>query len=402
MKLYPYIPMMLLLAAGLIQAAEAKNPAQLQREISQLTNSLDSQQAESDAAEAEITRLEKKLGEVSQQYFQTEQAIEDTQVKLQAANTKKLKLDADLDAQRSGLAQQLQALYAAGEQSYLRLLLRQDDPSDISRTIRYLEYLNKNRVTRIQRIQKTLEDIIPLRDTIDKNQRNLQNLNKQLEQQKADIEGTLSTRSSSLTKLNGDIRTKKKQLDKLRADDITLQQFVDHIATQPSDNKNDKTPAPAPITDKPDKAATKPNPTAIPVTASFTPDKPFSSLKGGLSWPISGKIIHPFGSQRNEKQQWKGVVIAAAGGTKVKAVARGKVVFAGWMDGYGHLIILEHDNKFLSLYGYNRAVYKKEGSIVGANETIAAVGNSSGQNQDGLYFEIRQGTAPQNPARWCH
>jgi septal ring factor EnvC (AmiA/AmiB activator) len=71
------------------------------------------------------------------------------------------------------------------------------------------------------------------------------------------------------------------------------------------------------------------------------------------------------------------------------------------MDGYGYLVILEHDSKYLSLYGYNRTLYKKEGDIVNAGDIIAAVGNSSGQKQDGLYFEIRQGNTPQNPAKWC-
>ncbi len=136
-----------------------RNSKQLQRDIRQLSTSLKSQKGESQALQDEVTQLEKKLGDISDKHYQTEKKIETTRIKLDEANLKKLKLDTDLASQKSGLAQQLQALYSAGEQSHLRLLLRQDEPSDISRTIRYFEYLNKSRVTRIQGIQKTLKEI---------------------------------------------------------------------------------------------------------------------------------------------------------------------------------------------------------------------------------------------------
>jgi septal ring factor EnvC (AmiA/AmiB activator) len=112
-------------------------------------------------------------------------------------------------------------------------------------------------------------------------------------------------------------------------------------------------------------------------------------------------MIHRYGSIRNAKQRWRGVVIAAPGGRKVRAVARGKIEFAGRLNGYGYLIIIRHDKSYRSLYAYNRAIYKKTGQTVNAGEVIAAVGNSGGQAQNALYFEIRRGTRLQNPSRWC-
>lgn len=415
MKFYPYlIPLLLMFPWGGLNAADAEKQQQaLQRDIRQLSNSLKSQKGESAALEDEVTQLEKKLGSISDKHYQTEKKIESTLAKLAEANSKKLRLDSDLNTQKSGLAQQLQALYSAGEQSHLRLLLRQDKPSDISRTIRYFEYMNENRVGRIQHVQKTLQDIDVVRTGIEKDRSYLQELTQALEQQKAEIETTLNARSSALSNLRSDIRSKEKQLGKLKAEEGELQGILDKLAAKAAEKEAVTTKAP----DKPepvkDKETTKPtqskasttsdadNTDSKPVKTGFTPDRPFSSLRGKLPWPVNGRVIHRYGSTRNEKQSWKGVVIAASGGTKVKAIARGRVAFSGWMDGYGHLIIIEHDNRYMSLYGYNRAVYKKEGAAVNAGETIASVGNSSGQSQDALYFEIRQGTTPQNPARWC-
>ncbi|MBU0657037.1 MAG: peptidoglycan DD-metalloendopeptidase family protein [Gammaproteobacteria bacterium] len=402
MKVYTYLCILLLLPWGNLQAADTSRQKQLQREIRQLSNSLNSQKSESGTLQAEVTRLEKKLGDTSRQYYQTENKIESILAKLQDANQKKLKLEAELDTQKAGLAQQLQALYSTGGQSHLRLLLRQDDPSDISRTVRYFGYLNENRIARIQKIDKTLTEIETLRTSIDKDRTYLQELNSTLEQQKKDIESTLASRSSTLSRIKTDIKGKQAKLDKLKAEESRLQAVIDQVARQAEARATDKKQTESPTRSSSEKGTpSKSKPSETPVKTSFTPDKPFSTLRGRLSWPVRGKIIHNYGSARNEKQRWKGVVISASGGSSVKAVAKGRVAFSGWMDGYGHLIIIEHDNRYMSLYGYNRAVYKKEGAIVGANETIAAVGNSGGRSQDGLYFEIRQGASPQNPARWC-
>lgn len=387
--------------------AAEKSQKQLQREIRQLSNSLQTQQNQSDNLRSEVTRLEKELGEISRKHYQTEQDIEATQTQLKDANEKKIKLEAELEVQKSGLAQQLQALYTAGEQSHLRLLLKQDAPSDISRTIRYFEYLNENRMERIQRVNDTIREIDTVRINIEKDRIRLQRLTQELEEQKTSISSTIKARESALGKLKTDIKSKQQRLSKLKAEEAELQRMVEKLARQAEEKAAAKSRQAAAAKTQSAASAAKSTPASskatqgVPVRTSFTPDQPFSTLRGRLSWPTKGKIIHSYNSRRNEKQKWRGVVIAAQGGTPVKAVAKGRVAFAGWMNGYGHLIIIEHDKNYMSLYGYNRAVYKQEGAIVKANETIAKVGNSGGQSQNALYFEIRKGTTPQNPARWC-
>lgn len=388
-KSYQYTIFLLIMLLATAHAADRQT--QVRREIRQISGDLSKQQDTSNDLQSEVTQLEKKLGALDRQIYQNEKAIENSQLKLHKSNQRKAQLESSLNLQKAGLAQQLQALYAAGEQSYLRMLMKQDDPADLSRNIRYFKYMNDNRVKNIQSISKTLHELTSVQDNINKEQQKLQELIRTQSRDKADMQATLDIRASKLSSLKKEIKSAQKQLGKLQAEDAKFQETVTQIASNTT-----ATTKPADRAEIP-----QPEPKGTPVSTHQTPNQPFSTLKGGLSWPVKGKITHPYGSRRNEKQNWRGVVIAAPGGAKVHAVARGKVAFSGWMDGYGHLIIIEHDNGYLSLYGYNRAVYKGKGTIVNANETIAAVGNSGGQDQDGLYFEVRQGTTPQNPARWC-
>lgn len=409
MKFLAFSILALLGAAGIVYAADTQKQQQVQQEIEQVFSNLNNQQTQSNTIQKEITRLEQKLGDISRQEYQTEKKIEEVSSRLLGANEKKLKLDAELKLQKAGLAQQLQALYTSGNQSYLRLLLRQDEPSDLSRTIRYFEYMNESRIKRIQKVNKTAKEVNSMHLNINQDRQTLEQLQQNLAQQKSELQSTLSERADMLVTLKRDIRTSQQRLSALKQEDADLQLVVDKLSkrnVEPSTSES-KTSTKEILLSK---AATPAEPQAKTTTpiimnaetaAALNPSKPFASQRGKMSWPISGKVIHPYNSVRNEKQRWRGVVIAAAGGTRVKAIAKGRVAFAGWMNGYGHLIIIEHDHTYMSLYGYNRAVYKKEGDIVQANETIAAVGNSSGQSQDALYFEVRQGTDPQNPARWC-
>ena len=392
---YSIVCLALIGAAG--YAADLEKQQQLQQEIHQLSHTLETQTANSNTLEAEVTRLEKQLGNLDKQAYQTERKIESTQQRLRDTNQKKIKLEVSLNTQKTGLSQQLQAMYAAGEQSYLRLLLKQDEPADISRTFHYFKYLNENRVKRIKDVKQTLSGVEKSQVEITQDQQALKALTDDLSKQKASLESTLSARSSALEKLDADINSKQKRLTALQQAEAALQSVLDRLADNQSNSAalepTHLNPAPDPLMQGLNIQTTE--------NVKYSARSPFSNLKGKLAWPVNGRIRYPYNSRRNEKQRWTGVVIEAAGGAKVKAIAKGRVVFSGWMNGYGHLVILDHDGKYMSLYGYNRAVYKREGETVKPNETIAAVGNSGGQNINALYFEIRQFTTPQNPANWC-
>ena len=127
----------------------------------------------------------------------------------------------------------------------------------------------------------------------------------------------------------------------------------------------------------------------------------FVKTKGHLLWPTQGKISEPYGHAMAGNIKSNSVIIAAHSGQNVYAIASGKVVFSNWLRGFGLLIIIDHGNGYMSLYGYNRSLYKKTGDTVKAGDLIASVGQSGGQSKPGLYFALRHNNQPLNPSKWC-
>ena len=127
----------------------------------------------------------------------------------------------------------------------------------------------------------------------------------------------------------------------------------------------------------------------------------FTQLKGRLKLPVTGELTNRFGGQRADTgTAWKGLFIRASTGSSVKALGPGSVVFADWLRGFGNLLIIDHGDGYMSLYGNNEAVLKQEGEQVTAGEIIATVGNSGGNPESGLYFEVRYHSRPIDPLQW--
>jgi len=362
--------------------AEEKSAIKLQKEISELSNTLENSRQQSKALKNEMSKLDQQLNSISQKQHQTETKITDTEKTLSKNNRKRNRLTKELAKEKDALAQQLQALYLAGEQSHLRLLFRQDEPSDISRTMKYLEYLNNARIKQIKDTQNTIKEINQIESQITKDRESLKLLAKELIKQKEEIRVLLNQRTASRKQIQTSIANDEKALAKLKQQEASLQTVVASI------------PEPA-VQDK-----AEPEPTGKKVSTHDVPSKPFTTLRGKLSWPLDGNVQHRYRSKRSGQLRWNGVFIKAKGGSKIKAVAQGKVVFSDWMDGYGYLTIIQHDKNYLSLYAHNRALYKKEGEKVNANEVIAAAGNTGSLQTNGLYFEIRKGQNTVDPEKW--
>lgn len=126
-----------------------------------------------------------------------------------------------------------------------------------------------------------------------------------------------------------------------------------------------------------------------------------AGLSRGAPWPLRGNLLGRFGQTRPDTGDvWRGILINASAGAPVKAIASGSVVFANWVKGYGNLIIIDHGNDYLSVYGYNQSLSRHVGDSVRAGEVVARAGSTGGQVEPALYFEIRQGTRPVDPMQW--
>ncbi len=428
-KLPFFISTILLLSLCLPFVSHADTSAQqnkLQKKISKASSNLKTSRSVSRNLKKKVHQAEDKLNDISRKLHTTEKKINKLTTNLNKSNKERSKLLLKTNQEKGALAQQMQALYTSGKQSHLRLLLKQDDPSDISRTVKYFEYMNKHRLNRIGVIKTRLDKIKTLQTQINKDSQALKALQTKQRGRKSLLKKVVKEKETALKNQKKIVYSQEQQLAKLRKEEARVQGLIQRLAEkrQREERQRQKALAKAKVDkeraelerrkQQASKKAAKQSASkaikAIPkkapkkkvaaVNRHYVPNKPFSKLRGKLSWPVRGKLTQSYGSVRNSKQRWKGVVISAAAGTRVHAIARGKVEFSGRLRGYGYLVIIRHDKNYRSLYAYNRSVYKKEGEIVKAGDTIAAVGNSGSQSKSGLYFEIRKGTAPQNPKRW--
>ncbi len=404
-------------SSAICAESNQKKQNQLQKKINTASTSLKNSRVVSNKLKKYVRVAEDKLNRVSRELYKTERDIKRVTKKLAKANKIKAELIRDTEDQKKALAQQMQALYTSGKQSHLRLLLKQDDPSDISRTTKYFEYMNRHRLKKISSISKKIKSVKRIQEQINKDAKRLQELRKKQKSKKIILKSAVKEKERALKKQRRVVLSKEQRLAKLVKQETRLKSIIEGLARKQKKEARELARKRATLAVKKEKKIKKVKRTKLAsktnkkkkvtkrklaqVRTHFVPNKPFSSLKGKLSWPVRGSILHRYGSTRNAKQRWKAVVISAPGGARVRAVARGKVEYSGRLKGYGYVIIIRHDKNYRSIYGYNRSVYKREGQIVKAGEVIAAVGNSGGLSRTGLYFEIRRRTTHQNPARWC-
>lgn len=406
------------LCCGLsLSSAYAETQQQkIQNEISKASSSLNKAKAYSSSLEKELSKNQAEINRLSRKEYETEQSISRITQQLIESNKKKQDLSVRIKDEKEALAKQLLAMYSSGEESHLRLLLKEDDPSDISRTTKYFEYLNRSRVKRIERVRQTLKEAEALEASITQDRQALNQLRISLAQDKKQLSAELRKNEIALGRAKSEVVDKSKELAKLKKQEAALQAVFEKLvreqqakarqeAARVAANKAAaaaKSQASSAAAQPKQVVAAKPAPKPTPpADLKFVANRPFSSLRGRLPWPVQGTLYKKYGSKRNDKQTWKGVLIKAPGGQRVHAVARGKVEYAGPLRGYGYVVILQHDNSYRTLYAYNRAVYRKTGDIVKGGDVIGAVGNSGEHSENALYFEIRKGATTKNPSRWC-
>ena len=297
--------------------------------------------------------------------------------------TQHKKISDEIEAERNQLKKLFYQQYIGGQQDYLRLVLSQQDPNQIARDIYYHRQLSQAHANSIKNLQYNQNEIETLtkvsrqkKDEITANQTEYFNQRKKLEQEKA-------KHKMILAQVSGQISQQQQEISKLEKDEKRLTNLINEINRLLVQEKSDNTV----INNK------LPNASATGVA--------FSTLKGKLNLPVRGKLVNTFGGQRSGKHvTWKGLFIESPTGSEVKAISAGRVVFADWLRGFGNLIILDHGNNYMSLYGNNATLHKQVGESIRSGDTIATVGNSGGNTNSGLYFELRHGGKPFDPLTW--
>ena len=274
---------------------------------------------------------------------------------------------------RTNLARYVRAAYATGRQDQFKLLLNQENPATLSRALTYYAYFNRDRAERIRALAMVLQQLADIKESTTRDTARLARLREQKATARKRLDGQRQARRDVIARLSRDLGDQDARLERLRQDEQTLAELVAGLARELADI------APAEIR-----------------------QVPFRQLKGKLPWPSVGKIRHKFGTPRGSGDlSWKGVLVTARPGTPVHAVSHGRVAFADWLRGFGLLMIIEHGDGYMSLYGHSESLFKDVGDWVEAGEIIGKVGDSGGRKSSGLYFEIRHLGKPVDPMRWC-
>ncbi len=354
------------------QGASAQRLAELRRRISELAARLRADLSARDRVSAELREVERRSGALEAEIRALDERLGEGERRLATLRARREAARRDLAALLDALARQLRTGYAIGRRDELKLLLNLERPATLSRVLAYHGYFARARARRIAALRVAIGEMRELADSIARANAALAALRADKDRARARLAGERERRAGLLARIEGTIADRSRRLERLQADEKRLTELLASLARELAD-----------IPLEVDRAAR------------------FAARKGRLPWPVAGRLRRAFGTPRpGGTLTWKGVLVAAPRGAPVRAIHRGRVAYADWLRGYGLLLIIDHGEGFMTLYGHNQSLFKEAGDWVEDGELIATVGDSGGISEPGLYFEIRRRGRPINPRRW--
>ena len=343
-------------------------------------------------SKAAIKRADRDLRKLSKEQSQTQQNLR----KLRADGSR---LEGTIKQQKTRLGQILRAMQTAGGDQHLKLLLSGDNPNRINRELQYLAYVTQAQAQLIEAMRGNLHAIEKNRRKTQGAKTRLDRIAKRKQAKKHELEKEKKRRAVLLTKLAKQLKAKRKEAKRLERNQKRMSALVNRLTRLIAKRKRD-----AAARRRKQLAKSKTGKKQKGLVNRYEPvasnDGKFARQRGKLRLPVKGVITERFGSRPEAGPARKGLFIKTSKGARIKAVASGKVVFADWLRGFGNLIIIDHGSQYMTIYGNNQTLYKKEGQAVKAGDVIAAAGNSGGHKDSGLYFEMRRRGKAFNPLKW--
>ena len=345
----------------------------LRARMTELQRQLEAARTKESAYSREVREVEQRIGALQRDLQSLKQQRREGEQHLAALEQEYRNASGALERERGLLARQLRAAYLIGRQEQVKLLLNQEDPARLGRTLIYYRYLNDTRLERIAKVESLLQQL----DTVQQQIAAQRDALARQEARQADELEKLAAerlrREGLLVELQKEIRAQGGQLAKMQKDEKQLQGLVEGLQR------------------------------ALAEVALVPGGKrqPFAKLKRKMPWPVSGELAASFGDRREVGAlRWRGAFITAPADEEVRAVAHGRVVFADWLRGFGLLVIIDHGDDYMTLYGHNQSLFKKVGDQVEPGEVIAGVGDTGGMPRTGVYFELRHKGEPIDPKGW--
>lgn len=346
----------------------------IERQVQNLGQELIGRNAERQALIKELEERERDVAALAIAGRELDQLVREQTRVAEELRARQAEEQQALKAELVRLSELVRAAYVMGRADGLRMLLNQEDPLRASRIISYFVYFNRERVGRIQAVEARAERLALLAGDAEREAARLVDLAKQQDATRTRLIDAKRERAAVLADLERAISTGEEDVASLRQDAENLRLLVEHLRQRAQ------------------------------IRAELdVQQEPFAQRRGRLAWPLlEGRVRAAFGSPRvGSGLVWDGVLLAAREGEEVRAVYNGRVVYADWLTGFGMLLVIDHGDGYMTLYGHNEALLKEVGEWVSANEVVALSGNSGGRGDAMLYFAIRRNGEPLDPAAWC-
>jgi septal ring factor EnvC (AmiA/AmiB activator) len=349
------------------QEAQARQKLeQVRAEIRRLADQQRATSGQHNDAVAELRAQELKIAQTAKDLRALDEKLAAQRKRVDDLEGQRTVLEASLATQREALAALLRSAYATGRNGELRLLLMQDDVDSIGRLLAYYRYFERARVGEVDHLLGDLAALADLRKAIERETAAVQQSRDEQVQETRRLEAERDQRRDLVAKLEADLKDQQGRIAALGRDEKALVQLLEKLRDVFAD-----------------------------IPKQIAGAEPFAGQRGRLGWPLRAA-----GNAAAAATEGNGVLIAAPEGGEVRAVSHGRVVFADWMRGYGLLLIVDHGDNYLSLYGCNETLLKDVGDWVNAGEVVATSGASGARNRPGLYFELRHDGKPLDVRAW--
>ncbi len=321
-------------------------------------------------AEQALRAAEVSEAKVRRKLQQADLDLAGTRSRLVTLERQAEETEADLSQHRSELDRQLRLAYATGREDWLRTILSQGDPVSVGRQMVYYGYFAQQRSGLMDAVRVQLKKLAENAAAVSREQENLAEFKREQKKRLDELSEARQHRRLALADVEKKIASQNDRLEQLRLEANDLESLVAELTRLFGD-------------------------------LSIGESARFAEKKGQMTWPADGRLIRKFGEPKADgRMRWDGVLLATGAGGDVTAVHRGRVVYSDWLPGMGLLVVLEHGDGYLSLYGHNQDLIMEVGEWVATGTVIAHAGDSGGQSLPGLYFEIRKNGSPVNPSRW--
>ncbi len=381
------------LACFAVPASAASKPElqEIRVRIEALQKELDSKEgAKSDASDA-LKTSEQAISDINHSLRNLSGQQQEARSTLTGLEQQKENLGKRIGNEQVLLGRLLYQQYLSGQQDQFKILLNQENPNQSTRQLRYYAYLARARNQLLENLRGNLAKLHQLTQATETKQAELKQIRDEQDQQKQQLIAQQLAKKKLVTQLAQQIGRQRSELTQLQRNEKRLTQLIERLAKlQQPRRKAEAT------TQRNTRAAESAEP--VPSQAGGT----VQPRKGKLQLPVHGELVGRFGGLRQDSgAPWRGLFIRTAAGQEVHAITGGRVVFADWLRGFGNLIIVDHGGGYMSLYGNNEALFKQAGEDVHAGAVIASTGNSGGNPETGLYFELRFQSKPFDPLTWC-